>query len=117
MIRRSWSVMLIAGLLGACSSDNNGPSDGFAPPPPSGLSTTSLDGAIALVWPDNAYESNPANFRSYAVYSAAYDLDQDVCSTDAQVEGTTVAPEFIAGALTNGVPRCYFVTAISVDGF
>jgi hypothetical protein len=28
-----------------------------------------------------------------------------------------VAPEFIVGALTNGVPRCFAVTAVSVDGF
>ena len=120
MIRRSWSALsalLAIGLLGACSSDTNGPGDGFAPPPPSGLSTTSLDGAVALVWPDNAYESSPANFQSYAVYSSSYDLDQDACGTSVQLEGTTVAPEFISGALVNGVSRCFFVTAISVDGF
>ena len=28
-----------------------------------------------------------------------------------------MAPEFIVGALANGVPRCFHVTAVSVDGF
>ena len=41
----------------------------------------------------------------------------DQCGSDWLVEGTTVAPEFLVGALANGVPRCFSVTAVSVDGF
>ena len=28
-----------------------------------------------------------------------------------------MAPEFIVGALANGIPRCFHVTAVSIDGF
>ncbi|MGH7537967.1 MAG: hypothetical protein ACREMF_04990, partial [Gemmatimonadales bacterium] len=30
---------------------------------------------------------------------------------------TTVAPEFLTGALANGVPRCFGVSAISIEGY
>jgi hypothetical protein len=51
------------------------------------------------------------------VYSAAYDLDADECAAGWSLEGTTVAPEFIAGALVNGSPRCFGVSAVTVEGF
>ena len=82
---------------------------------PTNLSSVSLNGAIALSWSDNAYLSDPNRFESYRVYSTSYDLDNGFCGTTWSVEGTTVAPEFLVGALTNGVPRCYGVTALGVD--
>jgi hypothetical protein len=100
-------------LAAACSSDNNAPGD--SPDVPATLSSTSLDGAIALTWSDNSYTADPANFQNYRVFSTSYDLDNDVCGSW-QVEGTTVAPEFIVGALANGVPRCFSVSAIGVSG-
>ena len=84
---------------------------------PLSLTSTSLDGAIALSWSDNAYTSDPEGFKIYRVYSTGYDLDQGVCSANWSLEGSTVAPEFIASALTNGSPRCFGVSAISVEGF
>jgi hypothetical protein len=84
---------------------------------PSWLASTSLDGAVALQWSDNAYDDEPAAFSHYRVYGARYDLDAGVCKNDWALEGTTVAPEFIVGALANGVPRCFAVTAISVEGY
>jgi hypothetical protein len=51
------------------------------------------------------------------VYSASYNLDANICGNDWSLEGTTVSPEFIASALTNGVPRCFGVSAVSVEGF
>lgn len=81
------------------------------------LASTSLDGAIALTWSDNPFEADPAGFRNYRVYSAAYDLDADRCADAWSLEGTTVAPEFIAGVLPNGVPRCFGVSAATVEGF
>jgi hypothetical protein len=84
---------------------------------PATLVTTSLDGAIALTWSDNAYTSDPQGFLTYRVYSAFYDLDQGLCGSTWSLEGTTVAPEYVAGALTNGSPRCFAVSAISVEGF
>jgi hypothetical protein len=84
---------------------------------PATLSSTSLNGAIALTWSDNPYLSDPAGFSAYRVYSASYDLDQNLCGVTWSLEGTTVAPEFVSGALTNGVPRCFAVSAVSVEGF
>ncbi|HEV8124704.1 MAG TPA: hypothetical protein VGP80_10695 [Gemmatimonadales bacterium] len=84
---------------------------------PATLVTTSLDGAIALSWSDNAYTSDPQGFATYRVYSASYDLDLGLCGATWSLEGATVAPEFISAALTNGSPRCFAVSAISVEGF
>ena len=72
---------------------------------PASLTTTSLSGAIALTWSDNAYQAEPAGFSIYRVYSASYDLDQNLCGVTWSLEGSSVAPEFISSALTNGVPR------------
>jgi len=85
-------------------------------PAPETLSSVSLNQAIELDWADNAYATAPSRFLVYRVYSATYDLDQGLCGASWDVEGTTVAPEFLVGALTNGVPRCYGVTALSTDG-
>ncbi|MEO8029365.1 MAG: hypothetical protein ABJC74_04660 [Gemmatimonadota bacterium] len=84
---------------------------------PTALTSTSLNGAAMLSWTDNAYTSNPTRFSNYRIYSSSYDLDLNVCGTSWSLEGTTVAPEFLVGALTNGVPRCFGVTAVSVEGY
>jgi hypothetical protein len=84
---------------------------------PATLSSTSLNGAIALLWSDNAFLSNPGRFRIYRVYSTSYDLDSQLCGETWSLEGTTVAPEFIASALTNGVSRCFGVSAVSQEGW
>jgi hypothetical protein len=89
----------------------------LALPAPASLFSISLDGAIALDWTDNAHNASPARFAAYRVYSAAYDIDANLCDVDWFLEGTTVAPEFIAGALPNGQPRCFAVTAVSVEGY
>ncbi|MFL5401643.1 MAG: hypothetical protein ACJ8BF_02370 [Gemmatimonadales bacterium] len=100
-------------LAAACSSDRTGPGD--VPDVPASLTSTTLDGAIALTWTDNSFQADPANFQNYRVFSTTYDLDNDVCGPWG-LEGTTVAPEFIVGALANGVPRCFSVSAVSVNG-
>lgn len=100
-------------VLAACSSDNTGP--GRTLQAPSGLTTVSLDGAVALAWPDNAFQADPGSFKTYAVYSTGYDLDVDQCGQSWRLEGTTVAPEFVVGALTNATPRCFYVSAVSTD--
>jgi hypothetical protein len=111
---RAWWIPALV-LLAACNDDNgNGP--GITPEAPEGLSSTTLDGAIALVWSDNPFQADPDIFGNYRVYSTSYDIDADACGSDWLVEGTTVAPEFLVAALANGVPRCFSVTAVSVDG-
>jgi hypothetical protein len=84
---------------------------------PTSLSSISVNGGIYLYWSDNAATSEPTGFRNYRVYSADYDLDANRCDEPWRLEGTTVAPEFQAGALANGVPMCFAVSAISVEGF
>ena len=112
---RGWWIPALV-LLAACS-DDDGVGPGDAPDTPASLTSTSLDGGVALVWDDNAYRADPSNFQNYRVYSTSYDLDADRCGSSWTLEGTTVAPEFLVGAMTNGVPRCFHVTAVSIDGF
>ena len=112
-MRRSWIAGSIA-VLAACNSDNTGP--GRVLEAPSSLTSVSLDGAVALAWSDNSFQSDPNLFQNYSVYSTSYDLDLDQCGAQWRIEGTTVAPEFVVGALTNGIPRCFYVSAVSIDG-
>jgi hypothetical protein len=111
---RGWFAPVFLGLLVACSSDRTSP--GIPPDVPANLESTTLDGAVALFWDDNSYIADPANFEAYGIYSTSYDLDNDVCGNTWALEGTTVAPEFVVGALINGVPRCFAVTARSAEG-
>jgi hypothetical protein len=114
---RSWWIPLLVVLAGCSDDDDNNVGPGVPPDTPATVSSTSLDGAVALTWTDNSYQSDPAIFSNYRIYSTNYDLDNDLCGDTWSLEGTTVAPEFIVGALTNGIPRCFHVTAVSVDGF
>jgi hypothetical protein len=112
---RAWWMPAILAMTACSSDDRTGP--GVPPDVPASLASTTLDGAVALSWSDNAYTADPGNFQNYRIYSTSYNLDVDECGTSWQLEGTTVAPEFIVGALTNGLPHCFGVTAVSVDGF
>lgn len=111
---RGWLTPVLLVLVMACSSDRTDP--GVPPDVPALLTSISLDGTIALSWADNAYTSDPSNFSNYRVYSTSYDLDADLCGSSWGLEGTTVAPEFVVGALLNGIPRCFAVSAVSVAG-
>lgn len=84
---------------------------------PATLTSISLNAAIHLSWADNAYLTDPARFKWYRIYSTAYDLDQGLCDTDWSLEGTTVAPEFLVSAVGNGLPRCFGVSAVSLEGY
>src|SRR5205809_5341388 len=81
------------------------------------LTSISLNGAIHLEWDDSPYLSAPTRFKWYRIYSTGYDLDTGLCGTDWLLEGTTVAPEFLASAMSNGVPRCFGVSAVSREGY
>ena len=111
---RGWWLPLLA--LVACGDDSGGTGTGTPPEAPNSLSSVSLDGAVALTWSDNPFQADRNLFQNYRVYTTSYDLDHDQCGTDWQLEGTTVAPEFLVGALENGVSRCFSVTAFSVEG-
>jgi len=84
---------------------------------PAWIQSISLDGAIHLAWSDNPYETEPNAFKQYRVYSAAYSIDTGLCNEVWGLEGTTISPEFLAGALPNGQPRCFGVSAESIEGY
>jgi hypothetical protein len=84
---------------------------------PTWLTSISLNGAVHLEWSDTAYILEPSAFEHYRVYSTGYDLDSNLCGTQWVLEGTTVSSSFLVGNLANGVPRCYAVSAISIEGY
>lgn len=84
---------------------------------PAWLNSISLNGAVHLYWSDNPFTTAPTGFRLYRVYSSSYSLDDNLCGTAWSLEGTTVSPEFLASVLTNGEPRCFGVSAESVEGW
>lgn len=85
-------------------------------PPPQDLSAIALDMAVELSWAPNARLADPAAFSYYRVYSTVYHASQNLCDTQWVLEGTTVSEDFIASGLPNGQPRCFDVSAISIDG-
>jgi hypothetical protein len=84
---------------------------------PGWLSSISLNGSIHLEWDDSSYITAPTRFKWYRIYSTDYNLDNGLCGRSWLLEGTTVAPEFLASALTNGVPRCFGISAVSREGY
>jgi hypothetical protein len=113
---RAWMLLsvVVSVVAAGCSDDNTGPT-GPEPQIPTNLISTSLDGAVALLWDDNAFAADPNRFQNYRIFSTTYDLDNDLCGSTWSLEGTTVAPEFIVSALVNGEPRCFSVSAVNVD--
>jgi hypothetical protein len=85
-------------------------------PAPANLRSTTLNGAIHLIWDDNAVNSIEAEFDHYRVYSATYDASRGICTANWYFEGSTVSDGFLVGNLQNGVSRCFAVSAISFDG-
>lgn len=111
------SLAALAALtLSACTDKVTGVGGGVVLQAPAALTSVSLNGAIHLSWTDNAYAADPTDFDHYRVYSTSYSIDNNACGTSWSLEGTTVAPTFLIGALSNGVPRCFGVSAISFDG-
>ena len=85
-------------------------------PAPLGLTSISLNGGIHLAWQSNAVEANRNAFDHYVVYSAPYDGSRGVCTSDWEKEGSTVADAFLAANLTNGISRCFAVSAVTHTG-
>jgi len=84
-------------------------------PAPQGLASVTLNGGVELSWDPNAFNANPNLFDYYRVYSTDYDAVNG-CSDAWALEGTTVSDGFVARNLPNGEPRCFAVSAISLDG-
>ena len=100
----------------ACNEDVTAGTPATPLDEPSTLMSISLNRAIHLSWADNAFLSAPARFDSYRIYSTSYNLDTGLCGASWGLEGTTVAPVFLVGAIANGVPRCFGVSSLSIEG-
>src|SRR5262249_28847711 len=85
-------------------------------PAPTGLSSTTLNRAVHLVWDDNAVRSTVATFDQYRVYSSTYNSAKAVCEAPWYFEGSTASDAFLVANLPNGVTRCFAVSAISTEG-
>ena len=84
---------------------------------PDWLQSTTLSGAVHLRWSDAPFLGDPSGFLQYRVYSTSYTLADNTCGSAWALEGTTVSPEFLVGALVNGVSRCFGVSAVSIEGW
>jgi len=104
-------------LLAVAACGDNPVVPGVVLQAPNSLVSTSLNGAIHLAWSDNAYVNAPSGaFLEYRVYSTPYSLDTGLCNEQYELEGSSIAPEFLVGALENGFARCYAVVSVSTDG-
>jgi hypothetical protein len=83
---------------------------------PSNLTGTPFDSAAELAWPDNSITGpNGSRFDFYRVYSDSVSGTTCVASSTV-LEGQTVSNGFVITGVANGVPRCYFVTAVTRSG-
>ncbi len=107
-------VALLA--LAACSQDRViGPAGTLQTP--TGLTSVTLNGAIQLSWNSNARIARPDLFDHYSIHSTSYNLDNNSCDgTQWVLEGTSVSEDFVVSGLSNGVSRCFAVSAVSVNG-
>jgi hypothetical protein len=113
MRRSLFGYVLALSLVGCSDSTAVG---GIVLEVPNSLVGTSLNGAIHLAWSDNAFANAPPEaFLEYRVYSTSYSLDTGFCGETWSLEGTTIAPEFLVGALENGIPRCFATVSVSID--
>ena len=80
---------------------------------PSTLTGITLDSAIHLDWHDTP---DLARFKWYRIYSSAYTAGPTPCANWV-LEGTTVSHEFLSSQLTNGVTRCFDVSAVDTLGY
>jgi hypothetical protein len=85
-------------------------------PAPLGLTSISLNSSIHLSWRSNAVDASRGTFDHYRVYSTSYDASRGVCTAGWVVEGSTVADAFFVGNLTNGISRCFAVSAVTRAG-
>ena len=84
-------------------------------PAPLGVHSISLNAAVQLAWSANAVEANRNAFAYYRVYSGDFDAAHSAC-VSWSLEGSTVSDAFLSANLTNGVTRCFAVSAVSRDG-
>jgi hypothetical protein len=106
------SLLLLSGLLltgcglfggGGNGGDNGG--DTTPPNPPSGLSATSQDGAIALDW-------SPTSAGDLAGYSVYRSTASGVDATGSPLASGLSSAEYVDDTAENGATYYYVVTAV-----
>ena len=117
-MRRTIALPAALLALAACSSDyGTNPGGGGSLDAPNALTSVSLNGAIQLSWDANSRLGRPDLFEHYNVYSTSYDLDHNLCDDrNWALEGTSVSEDFVVSGLSNGVPLCFDVSAVTVNG-
>lgn len=85
-------------------------------PAPAGVTSVTLNGAVQLQWEQNAVDADPDMFDFYRVYSTSWTVARGCEPGEWSLEGSTVSDGFLARNLSNGVTRCFAVSAISRDG-
>jgi|GEM_PF-1966544 len=88
---------------------------------PGDIRGTAYNGAVTVGWDSISQVGvNGSRFEYYRVYSepatATSDSTAACDSTAVALEGTTVSTAFVITGLTNGIPTCYAVTAVSQSG-
>ncbi|MCB2205462.1 hypothetical protein KQI65_12000 [bacterium] len=108
MKTRLLPLLLFIALLTACDDrhDEVYYVDDYAPLPPVGIISISLDNAIELSW----YENQEADLAGYNVYvSDRYDGTYELV-------GSTRTAHYVDRGATNGITEYYAVTAYDVNG-
>ncbi|MBA3890697.1 MAG: hypothetical protein H0X64_09205 [Gemmatimonadaceae bacterium] len=83
---------------------------------PDALTGISLNRAVQLGWADNARISGGSAFRHYRVFSTAVTPSGGCDLGRWEVEGATGSNTFLVSGISNGVSRCFAVTAMSMSG-
>ncbi len=114
-LMRAWWIPALV-LLAACTTTTT--ATGRASPPRRRRASPAPRSTAPSRWCGRTIRSRPIPTSSGTTGSTAPPTTstRTPAARTGCVEGTTVAPEFLVGALANGVPRCFSVTAVSVDG-
>ena len=85
---------------------------------PTTLVSTTLNGAVALTWSDNAYLSQPESASGSIGSTVPPTTSTPISAGPPGVSRAPPSPRSSSpAALPNGVPRCFGVSAVSIEGF
>ena len=115
---RGWWIPVLVVLAGCSDDDNNGTGPGMPPDTPASLSSTSLDGAVALTWTDNSYQSDPAPL--FQLPGLQHRRTTSTTTSAARAGASRARPWHRSSSwarLPMASPGAFHVTAVSVDGF
>jgi hypothetical protein len=83
---------------------------------PANVVGAAYDSAVALAWSNNSITGyNGSHFDYFRIYSDSVASGSCV-QNDEVLEGTSVSTAFVITGIANGIPRCYYVTAVTKTG-